>query len=182
MESLAIIAAMLAAGRMHGIGPDDDLPAWLKWLDAHTFRTISFVIFLVCFTIAAPWGIIAPLAFSLGHGNFFAMQGSNPNGNGPEKLETWGARWFWLKVLRQPSIFVPAYSWWCMGIKGFLIGLGCAPFGVVLAVVWPALYAFSFKRTNSSAFAEYTTAGCAGVLIAVVNHFGGMWHFAHLMF
>lgn len=173
--ALAIILAMTAAGRMHGIGTEKDASAFLKAVSRQC-KWVSRVIVGICFTYAAfklfgawyaPLGLIAPAAFTLGHGRFFEMKGANLNDPNPEDIERFGALWVWRKLGR--DVQTPAYSQFCFAIKGALIALPlgfAAPLG---AVVWPTVYHYSWKWFKTSAVAEYVTMGIMGILIAIIG-------------
>lgn len=115
---------------------------------------------------------IALLAFATGHGNFYAMQGARDgqlNGDGepsePEKIERLGVRWIWQRVFRK-SIFVPSYSYWCMGVKWTALGLILMPYGALIGVIAPIAYALSFRKTNDSLLAEYVTTIYVAIIVS----------------
>lgn len=159
--TLVILLLMSAAGRIHGIG---GIPG------GRIFSTaiIGFGFALGGVALYGPWGAVggalSAWAFCWGHGNFYAMDGSNPAGNGPEAIETYFARPIWLFF--GGDILTPAYSWWCMGLKWLAIGAAVLPYGVAIAVFAPAAYTVSFRYTTSSALAEWLTTIFAGLVIA----------------
>jgi hypothetical protein len=109
----------------------------------------------------------------MGHGRFYAMKGANLNDPNPEKIEAL-PRGVYNKL--GLSLQSPGYSWWCMGLKGLVIG------GVPACLAWPFAYAVSFKLTNDSEQAEYTTGGFAGFDIAVkIILLGGLASLASLV-
>lgn len=107
--------------------------------------------------ILTVWGYVA---MQLGHGNFYGMRGVAALNDQPEKLEQ-----FTRKVYRW-SIYEPAYSWSCMGSKGFLIAL---PLGLAVAaanaLLWPLAYYIGFRKLNDGAYAEVLAGGFLGSLI-----------------
>lgn len=184
--ALAVFFAMCADGRMHGIGLDDDAPLWERIIAA-PFRILSTAIMGICSALASialygvfgfAGGALSAWAICWGHGNFYGMKGSNPLGNGPEKIETRFARPIWLKL--GGDIYTPAYSWWCMGLKWLAMGLGFGPWGWTLAIFAPAAYTVSMYRFKTSALAEWLTTIYAGMLMAhiLLTHplGGSLWN------
>ena len=101
----------------------------------------------------AVWGIVnatvlwaIPVAayiyiiWQSGHGTVYNMKGWDSKD--PTRIQTieWPIRIIF--NLFRWNIRTPAYSWAVMGFKGFLIGLPFFPFGVPLAILWPASYAY----------------------------------------
>lgn len=60
------------------------------------------------------------------------------------------------------SIYHPSYSWACMGLKGFMIGLPLFPFGALLAVLWPLSYA-----VKNSIWGEYLSGAFTGLCLVL---------------
>lgn len=180
MESLIILCAMFAAGRCHGIGVDADVTNKLVlWFDQQT-RWLSYVLVTLAYgyaaatflgIYAAPLGLLSAVGLSLGHGRFYAMEGANTADPEPELIEKYWA----LPIFNRLGLKIttPAYSWFCMGSKGLIINTPNTVFSPAGAFLWPTLYAYSFKRFNTSAVAEYLTTGTAGILIILLinlNH------------
>lgn len=101
------------------------------------------------------------LGMQTGHGRFYAMKGANIADPNPEFIER---AFGWLY---RGDIAKPAYSWYCMAIKGLIIGAAAFPFGLALAVLWPLSYYISFKLENDSHAAEWLTGGFAGIAITL---------------
>lgn len=168
MTAFISFLLMFPAGAMHG----GNFGKWKWW------RYISLIIFAVDFGLgaiaithslwASPLGIISALAFSLGHGNFFAMRGVNPANDNPEYIETYGGRWLWESITDKASITQPAYSWFMMGLKWLLVASPILPFAPVFALFAPAAYFFSFRYTKSSTLAEWLTTIFSGLLIMLI--------------
>ena len=157
LMTLAIVS--LAMGRSHGIG---GIPL---------SRAVSTIAFVLIFGFGAytlfglwyaPLGLLSGVGIAIGHGEFYAMQGANPDSD----MEPWEKypRKLWNLLGR--SEYTPAYSWYMMGLKGLIIGLPLGPFAVLVSAIWPTAYYISFKYTQSSALAEYLSAGFAGLLIS----------------
>lgn len=156
----AFIALFAFAGRAHGAG---GWPSWAKpvskVLFGLSFAAANFLLFGIWW-LALLGGALTFFGLSTGHGRFFAMQGANIADPNPEWIEEYIASWAY-----RGDITKPAYSWFCMGIKGLMIGLAAAPYGLALAVLWPLAYYLSFKFWNDSAPAEWMSATCAGMVI-----------------
>lgn len=81
--------------------------------------------------------------------------------------------WLAPKLGLQP--FTRAWCWLFMGIKGFLIGVGCFPAGSLLAVLWPLAYdlGWTLKERGhiddmeATEFAEYCSGAFAGVVLGL---------------
>jgi hypothetical protein len=59
------------------------------------------------------------------------------------------------------------YCWAFMGLKGLLIGLPAAPFGLLLAFLWPAAYHVERHYIRDFKWSEYLSGGSAGLVIAI---------------
>lgn len=59
----------------------------------------------------------------------------------------------------------PAYCWLFMGLKGALIGAPLGWFGLPLAVLWPLAYYISFKKVDSSEWAEFISGAFLGIAL-----------------
>lgn len=55
------------------------------------------------------------------------------------------------------------YCWMLFGLKGFLIGLPLAPWGLMLAVLWPLSYFIANRVFSKNEIAEYLTGAFAGL-------------------
>lgn len=103
------------------------------------------------------------MSFSTGHGRFFAMRGVKLNSEAKpeliEKLFGWAYR---------GSIHKPAYSIYCMMIKGLGIATLSMPYAFLFAPIYTACYYFSFKYTNDSIYSEYAIGFFLG-LIALIG-------------
>lgn len=165
---MIVVPALIAvaiSGRMHGIGN-----SVLRLL---SYPFLGFGMLLATATlhgwIAAVIGTaICLLAFALGHGNFFAMNGAPLSGDAPEEIERYGARWIFQALFGDAAIYHPAYSWWCMGTKWMLIGLCAVPYGLLLGLIGPMAYAASFRYLKTSAGAEWFTTIYTAIIIAWV--------------
>jgi len=60
------------------------------------------------------------------------------------------------------------YCWLLFGLKGFLIGLPLAPWGLMLAVLWPLSYFVANRVFNKNEIAEYMTGAFAGLVCCMV--------------
>lgn len=107
---------------------------------------------------AAAWSYIF---MQSGHGTFYNMKGWQSSN--PDRIQK-------LEYIIRPifrlfnwSIYTPRYSWFCMGLKGFLIGLPLMPFGALLAVLWPASYAL-----KGSELGEWLSGASVGLCIVLL--------------
>lgn len=114
--------------------------------------------------LATAWSY---LWMQTGHGTFYMMRGyhdhNRPDPDKPRKqtLEYVVEPVFnWLGV----SKLHPSYSWACMGLKGFLIGLPVG--GLPLAIMWPCAYWAGAKLKNH-ALSELLAGAVAGVAIYI---------------
>lgn len=150
---------MAAAGRMHGIG---GIPLGRVLSKIIITLVIGFGVYELYGLWYTPLALLSGLGIVIGHGEFYGMDGANPD---PE-METWEKypRKFWNWLGR--SEYTVAYSLYMMGLKGLLIGSPLGLYGLPLAIVWPLAYYVSFRVTKSSALAEYLSAGSAGLLIS----------------
>lgn len=104
--------------------------------------------------------IFAYLAMQSGHGTFYNMRGwESANPDRKQSIEY---------VVRPIfnmfgwSIYKPAYSWACMGLKGMAIGLVLFPFGLLLAFLWPASYAI-----KGPVWGEYLSGAFTGLCLVL---------------
>lgn len=111
-------------------------------------------------------GLFSYGAMEKGHGNFFAMQGVKPGADDPEDLERWGFRTVFTRYFKG-DIHTPAYSWWMMAVKGFLIGLPLFPMGLILVGLWPAAYSFGYAVLKRAEASEWYSSGSAGLAVTL---------------
>jgi hypothetical protein len=114
-----------------------------------TITVISLLLVTACITVAA---------LSTGHGRFFGMAGANPADSNKEWIETYVVSKFY-----KGNEFEPKYSFICMAVKGFGIGLSLFPTGLLLTYAWPKAYQLSIKYTKDTLYAEYATGACFGI-------------------
>lgn len=164
------VVLMSIAGRAHGAATHDEVtgeptgwPSWGKLASSIafslSFATVNYLTFhlwwLALIGAALTW-----VMFNTGHGRFFAMQGANLNDPNPEWIEKNIASWAY-----KGSITKPAYSWFCMGVKGLGVGLAAAPLGILLAFFWPLSYHLSWKIANGTEVAEWLRGIFSALLI-----------------
>lgn len=160
---------MAVAGRAHGSASKDEITGedtgWPTW-----DRLAAVILFAVAFgyanyaTYHSVWLSLAAatltvFAFNTGHGRFFGMQGANPTDPDAEFIEK---AFGWLYP---GNIHKPAYSWFCMGIKGLGVGLAAAPVGLLLIILWPFSYWFSWKFFDGTEVAEWVRGLFSGLVI-----------------
>lgn len=157
--AILYLVLMGFAGRAHGKG------GWPKWCKIAAKAVLGLSFAVTNYALFEIWwlailaGILSAVGLSLGHGRFYNMQGANLDDPNPEKIERFVA------IFYKGDITKPAYSWVCMGMKGLLIGLAAAPFGLVLAIAWPLCYWLSFKYTEDSPVAEVLSCLFAGIVV-----------------
>jgi hypothetical protein len=157
--TIALTCLMAAMGRSHGIGgiPGGRIAAKIVVVLAFGFG--AYALFGGWFALL---GLLSGIGLSIGHGEFYAMRGANPDAD----LESWEKYPRKLWNLLGLSEYTPAYSWYMMSLKGFIIGLPLGLFALLVAAIWSTAYYISFRFTKSSALAEYLSAGSAGLLIS----------------
>lgn len=172
IEVLACILVTLLgalAGRAHGGGTVAGWPAWGRIVSVIYLSALMGLANWMLFgfyAVAALATALTAFAFSTGHGRFFAMQGADLTDPNPEVLEKLFGWLYWGDIAK------PAYSWFMMGIKGFLIGAAVLPFGIVLAGALPTLYSWSFKTYKDSKPAEWFSGSVIAALAAGVILWG----------
>lgn len=137
-----LILGVAISGRLHGIGTLQH-GRWLSYL----LLGLGIFVFskvLYGWEYAAFTTIISLWAFSFGHGNFYQMKGVSLLADVPENIEKWGARSSWQNVFGKDSIYKPAYSWWCMGLKWSLVSLPLGAYGAPMAILGPLAYSIGF--------------------------------------
>lgn len=110
--------------------------------------------------------VLAFVSMELGHGTVYAMRGYE-DASQSGRIQT-------LERLVRPiyralggDIARPAYSWVVMGAKGMLIGCAALPFGLVLAILWPAAYWVGRRvEPDINEISEYLSGLCAGCVLA----------------
>lgn len=170
------VVLMCAAGRAHGAATADETTGestgWPKWgrAGASVLFTLSFAganyLLFHLWWLALIGGAVTWLSLNTGHGRFFAMQGANLNDPEPEWIEKYIASWAY-----KGDITKPAYSWFCMGVKGLGVGLAAAPIGILLAVLWPLSYHLSWKIANGTELAEWLRGLFSGLIVVAVMFF-----------
>lgn len=163
IPSLAILGRAHGAGLTDGNGAATGFPTWGRLASSIAFPVAfgaaNFALFTLWWLALLSAGVTF-FGIATGHGRFYAMKGANPRDPNPEQIEKWFVLpWY------PGDITKPLYSWVCMGIKGLLIGLAAAPFGFMLAVLWPLAYYISFKFWKDSAPAEWLSGAFAGLII-----------------
>jgi hypothetical protein len=143
-----LLSGVVISGRLHGIGT-------LKhgrWLSYVLLGLGLFVFSKVLYgwEYAAISTAIALWGFSLGHGNFYQMKGVALLADDPELIEKLGVRWFSQKFFGPFSIYHPAYSWGCMGLKWLIVSLPIMPYAAPMAVLGPLAYAIGFGLTPTT--------------------------------
>lgn len=171
--SILYILVGMFLGRAHGAATKDEVtgvptgwPSWGRLASIIFFAGSAAVLnylYTHSYIVGAVAAVINVFFFNTGHGRFFAMQGANLKDPNPEWVEKYVASW-----LYKDDITKPAYSKFCFGIKGLGIGLTIAPFGVLLAYLWPASYTWSWKNKNTSEYAEWLVGGFNS-LVAVLG-------------
>ena len=173
--ALCYITLMAFSGRAHGAGTknaDGTPTGWPSW-----GRVFSMVITGMSVAVVYSYihteinyysllsGALAICVLNAGHGRFYNMQGANLADPKVEKIEYLVKPVFYL--LKKP-INTPNYSIACMAVKGFGIAAMIPMLGAILAIVWPAAYLYSFKKTNDSPLAEYIVLGSLGLLVVLI--------------
>jgi hypothetical protein len=143
--------------------PMNKLPSW-----AGRFPEIIIALIVAYMAAGVSWWILPVLvwvyfAFETGHGNAYHM--------GFHK-DDFPGRWQTLDYIVRPVAEKlgfenrsAGYCWLFMGLKGLLIGLPLAPYGLALAVLWPLSYYLSFRFTRDSVVAEYLSGACLGLIL-----------------
>lgn len=151
MELLLIpLMAILARQAGGGMGAKH-LPDWLTWLPEAVF---SLVVGLVSYKIHGPWwasvGLLTYIAFQSGHATAYHM-GRNPAAAQGKRKQT-------LSYIVDPickalgwTLGERPYCYLFMGLKGLLIGLAVAPWGLLMAALWPIAYDLGRIRNNETA-------------------------------
>lgn len=110
--------------------------------------------------------ILAFVGVELGHGTVYAMRGYE-DASQSGRIQTLERFVRPVYLALGGDIYRPAYSWVVMGVKGTLIGCAALPFGLVLAVLWPAAYWIGRRiEPGINEVAEYLSGLCAGCALA----------------
>lgn len=139
------------------------LPDWLTWLPEALF---SLIVAIVAYKIHGPWwacmGLITYIGFQSGLATAYHM-GRNPKAAQGKRKQT-------LSYVVDPickalgwTLGERPYCYLFMGIKGLLIGLAVAPWGLLMAILWPLAYDIGRIRNNETA--EYLSGACMGAVL-----------------
>lgn len=110
---------------------------FVSYLYASDF-VYAYGVGLIAFTISL-------VAMEMGHGTVFTMTGYRDNNRDPDeadkpRIQTIEKIFRPIYVFFGGDIYKPLYSWYIMGIKGFLIALPLGPYALLNAVCWPVSY------------------------------------------
>lgn len=155
MEKLLVIPIMALFARMCGASWTPKwFPAEGAWAVAIAITVSSTVYQFIVITI------FSYVAMQLGHGRVYGMNGANLTDPKPEAIEAI------VQKLYTGDITKPIYSWLCIGLKGFLIGL---PLGILAgclnALWWPFSYWLGMKKLGDGAYAEIAAGAGVGILV-----------------
>ena len=164
---MAVLARMAGGGKIIPMPKVcDRLP---EFLFACSFGATAYC-GIQCLVLAA-----AALAWSYcwmetGHGTAFHM------GRRPDIAQSGRKQFLSLpidalcKALKKP-LGGRFYCWAFMGLKGLLIGLPAAPFGLLLAFLWPMGYEVGRRLQDTgktgSQWCEYLSGGAAGLVVSL---------------
>lgn len=115
--------------------------------------------------LASALTILSFFAMEMGHGTFYTMDGYKDFGR--HRIQTIEKIVRPIYNLSGLSIYSPAYSWFCMGVKGLLIGIAMGYWGLLLAVLWPTCYWIGHRIERFGAIAEYLSGMVTGVLVVL---------------
>lgn len=119
------------------------------------------------------WGVVGFVcscyAMEMGHGTFYAMNGYNDHNRESDKprIQTLEKVFRPLYIRLGGNIMKPAYSWYMMAIKGMLIGLPAAPWGLLLAALWPLSYWIGHRVEKNAEVSEWVSGMAAGLVLAL---------------
>jgi len=145
------LMAILARQAGGGMGAQH-LHSKLTWLPEALF---ALVIGIVAYKIHGPvWASVGALTsyifMQTGHGIAYHM-GRNPKAAQGTRKQT-------LSIIVDPickalgwTLGERPYCYLFMGIKGLLIGLAVAPWGLLMAILWPLAYDIGRIRNNETA-------------------------------
>lgn len=109
------------------------------------------------FSFLIAWG-----GYETGHGTFYRMIGRKPNLERKEKIEK-----IIIPIFNKFNLDIhkPLYSWFCMGFKGFLIGVPLGIFGIPLILLYPASYWYGMRIEEKGSVSELISSMCVGLCI-----------------
>lgn len=167
LEQISIVCffviSMSILARMAGGGIWPNRPSGLAELLFATPIGIAYGGASVMGGLAIAWTY---LFMQTGHGTAFAM------GRHPEYAQN-GRKQFLSRfidpicmAIRKPlgGMF---YCWAFMGLKGLLIGIPVAPYGLFLAVLWPLGYELGYRIENTSKYGELISGAFAGLIVGL---------------
>jgi len=122
----------------------------------HNSYLMAIILYVICWR-----------AYEAGHGTFYGMNGYHDHNSetGKPRIQTLEKIFRPLYVWLGGDIMHPVYSWYMMGLKGFLIGLPLGWYALALAVLWPSAYWLGRRYEKSGAVAEYLSGMAAGTVI-----------------
>lgn len=141
------------------------MPVSLTWLPEFLLgATVGAVLYMqgLAWHLAIAAALWVYFWMERGHGTVYKMRGwESKDPNRKDGVE----------ILMRPvfnllgwSIYTQRYSWACMGFKGFMMGLPLFPFGLLLAFLWPASYAFKKGDTRLGEYLSGASLGLCAVL------------------
>lgn len=160
---LIAIPVMAFLARLSGGGSfASKIPSWIP---EAVFAGLIGLAAAICwgwwFAFTAIWSYFWMQA---GHGTVYNMKGWASRD--PNRIQTIEKiiRPLFLKL--GGDIRTPLYSWLCMGFKGLMIGLPLFPFGLLLAVLWPASYA-----VKDTVWGEWLSGAATGVCMCLTIYY-----------
>jgi len=124
------------------------LPRLIRWLPEAVF---SIIVAWVAYETKGPWwasmGLLTYIGFQAGHATAYHMS-RNPKAAQGERKQT-------LSIIIDPickalgwTLGERPYCYLFMGLKGLLIGAAVAPWGLLMAILWPLAYDIGRIRNN----------------------------------
>lgn len=158
MISLLAIPLMAAIARASGMGVIYKVPSWVPE------ALFGIIIGLASSYHFGYWGYLGAvwsyIWMQSGHGAFYNMKGWQSSDSDRMQTIEKIVRPLFLKF--GGNIHTPLYSWLCMGFKGLMIGLPLFPFGLFLALFWPASYAI-----RDHVWGEWLSGAFTGICIVL---------------
>lgn len=148
--------------------------AGADWLKLKTVYGVIFgVVFGVVSGVNSHWvigilcGLLSWRAYEFGHGTWYRMGGYQDHNSETEKprIQTLERVFRPLYVKLGLDIYDPLYSWYMMGVKGFLIGVSAGWNGLLLTILWPVSYWIGHRVFKRPAIAEWISGACAGFVL-----------------